>query len=97
MVRWSESTGENIFVFVNAAGKLPTSALEKDKRTHPMGNTTLQLQSSNMPFVSPRIFGCEWELCEASDAGGYLSEENTIQVDTYWFQDSRTLGGIIVV
>eukprot|EP00985_Skeletonema_marinoi_P025620 scaffold18974_cov132-Skeletonema_marinoi.AAC.6 len=43
-----------------------------------MGNTTLQLQSSNMPLgrlVSPRIFRCEWELCEASDAGGYLSEE----------------------
>ena len=47
-----------------------------------------------MPLVSPRIFGCEWELCEASDAGGCLSEENTIQVDIYWFQDSRTLGGV---
>ena len=50
MVRWSESTGENIFVFVNAAGKLPTSALEKDERTHPIETQHFNFSRQTCPL-----------------------------------------------
>eukprot|EP00984_Skeletonema_dohrnii_P034761 scaffold33672_cov153-Skeletonema_dohrnii-CCMP3373.AAC.9 len=54
-----------------------------------MGNTPLQLQSSNMllgPLVSPRIFGCECELYEAPDAGGYLVKKISFKLTLIGFK-----------